>query len=51
MVKQYAATRKNWTIVKLAGLSKALRIDLEEVFVNAEDMYHVTQRACETRSG
>ena len=31
-------------MVRVAGLSKALRIDFEEVFVKAEDIYHMTQR-------
>lgn len=35
-------TNANWTMVRVAGLSKAVRIDLEDVFVNAEDQYHIT---------
>jgi len=31
-------------IVNVTGLSKALRIDFEEVFVNAEVIYHVIHR-------
>lgn len=35
-------TKANWTRVRVAGLSKAVRIDFEDVFVNAEDQYHIT---------
>jgi len=35
-------TNANWTMVRVAGLSNAVRIDLEDVFVNAEDQYHIT---------
>lgn len=41
-VIQYEATMKNCTIVKVAGLSKALRMDLDDVLVRAEDKYHMT---------
>lgn len=34
-------TNANWTRVRVAGLLKAVRIDLEDVFVNAEDQYHM----------
>lgn len=37
-------TKANWTSVRVAGLSKALRMDLEDVFVRAEDVYHARQR-------
>lgn len=40
--RQYAATHANCIIVSVAGLSKAVRIDLDEVFVRAEDQYHAT---------
>lgn len=40
--KQYTATKANCSIVRVAGLSKAVRIDLDEVFVRAEDQYQVT---------
>jgi hypothetical protein len=30
--------------VRVAGLGKALRIDFEDVFVRALDMYHIMQR-------
>lgn len=29
-------------MVKVAGLSNAFRIDLDDVLVKAEDMYHMT---------
>lgn len=34
-------TNANWTRVRVAGLLKAVRMDLEEVFVRAEDAYHM----------
>lgn len=37
-------TKANWIIVKVAGLSKAFRMDFDDVFVMAEDAYHSTQR-------
>lgn len=40
---QYVDTKANWMRVKVAGLSKAVRIVLEEVLVRAEDQYHMTQ--------
>lgn len=39
-------TKANWTSVKVAGLSKALRMDLDEVLVKADDVYHMRQRIC-----
>lgn len=42
--RQRKATKKNWTRVRVAGLGKALRIDFEDVFVRALDMYHIMQR-------
>lgn len=35
-------TKANWTSVNVAGLSKALRMDFEDVLVKAEDAYHIT---------
>lgn len=42
--RQRKATKKNCMRVRVAGLGKALRMDFEEVFVRALDMYHITQR-------
>jgi len=47
---QYEETNANWTSVKVAGLSKAVRIDLDEVLVKAEDQYHIIQSACQNIS-
>ena len=33
-------------IVRVAGFGKAFSIDLEEVFVRAEVIYHAMQSAC-----
>jgi hypothetical protein len=44
---QYDETKANWTRVKVAGLSKAVRIALDEVLVRADDPYHIMQSACE----
>lgn len=44
--RQRKATKKNWMSVRVAGLGKAMRMDFEEVFVKALDMYHITQRIC-----
>lgn len=46
---QYEETKANWTNVNVAGLSKAVRIDLDEVFVRADDQYHITQSAYNKR--
>lgn len=35
-------------MVKVAGLSKAFKMDLDDVLVKAEDMYHITQRPYKT---
>jgi len=43
--KHQSETEANCAIVRVTGLGKALRMDLEEVFVSAEVMYHVIQRA------
>src|SRR5690349_9225399 len=43
-------TKANWTRVRVAGISKALRMDLDEVLVRAEDVYHRRQRICQTES-
>ena len=40
---QYEDTKANWTSVRVAGLSKAVKMDLDDVFVNAEDQYHIKQ--------
>lgn len=37
-------TKANWTRVRVAGILKALRIDFDDVFVSAEDVYHSRQR-------
>jgi hypothetical protein len=44
--RQYKDTRANCMRVNVAGLSKALSMDLDEVFVRADDQYHITQSAC-----
>ena len=36
-------TKANWISVRVTGLGKALRMDLEEVFVNAEVKYQMRQ--------
>lgn len=43
-VMQKNATRKNCIMVSVAGLLKAFKMDLEEVLVRAEDMYHMIHR-------
>ena len=40
---QYEDTKANCISVRVAGLSKAVRIDLDEVLVRADDQYHITQ--------
>jgi hypothetical protein len=47
--KQYEETKANWTRVSVAGLSKAVRIALDEVLVRADDQYHMTQSTCKAR--
>lgn len=42
--RQRKATKKNWMSVRVAGLGNALRMDFEDVFVKALDMYHIIQR-------
>jgi hypothetical protein len=42
--KQNVATKANWIRVSVAGLGKALRIDLEEVLVRALEKYQIMQR-------
>lgn len=44
MVIQSDETKANWTRVKVAGLGKAFRMDLDEVLVRAEEVYHNTHR-------
>jgi hypothetical protein len=39
-------TKANWTNVKVAGLSKAIKMDFEEVFVSADEAYHNRHRIC-----
>ena len=46
---QYEETNPNWTNVKVAGLSKAVRIAFEDVLVRADDQYHIMQSACRKR--
>jgi hypothetical protein len=41
---QYDATKANWMRVSVAGLSKAFKMDFEDVLVSADDVYHRTQR-------
>lgn len=41
---QREETKANCTRVRVAGMLKALRMDLDEVFVRAEDVYHSKQR-------
>ena len=45
-MKHHKDTDANWMMVRVAGLGKALRIDLEEVLVRAEVMYQAMQSAC-----
>ena len=42
-MRQYEHTKANWISVRVAGLSKVVRIDFEEVLVRAEDQYHIIQ--------
>lgn len=44
---QYVETRANWTIVSVAGLSNEVKMDFDEVFVNADDQYHTTHSTWE----
>ena len=37
-------TKANWMSVRVIGLGKAFRMDFEEVFVRAEDMYHIRHK-------
>lgn len=39
-------TKANWINVKVAGMSKALRMDFDDVLVRADEVYHMTQRTC-----
>ena len=41
---QNEETKANCTMVSVAGLSKVVRMDLEEVFVRTDEAYHSTQR-------
>jgi len=41
---QKEATKANWIKVSVAGLGKALRMDFEDVFVRALDIYQIMQR-------
>ena len=43
---QKVATNANCMSVRVAGFGNAFRIDFEEVFVKALDMYHIMQRIC-----
>lgn len=45
-IKHQMNTDANWTIVRVAGLGRAFKMDFEEVLVKAEVMYQVIQRAC-----
>lgn len=45
-IKHQMDTEANCTIVRVAGLGNAFKIDLEEVLVNAEVMYQVIHRPC-----
>ena len=42
--RQYIATKPNCMRVSVAGLEKAFRMALEEVFVRALEKYHIIQR-------
>jgi hypothetical protein len=44
--KQREDTKANCIKVSVAGLSRALRIDFDDVLVRAEDVYHMRQRIC-----
>jgi hypothetical protein len=41
-------TEANWRIVRVAGLGKAFKIDLEEVLVSADVMYQTIHSAFHT---
>lgn len=41
---QKNATKANCIRVRVAGFGKALRMDFEEVFVRALEVYHIIQR-------
>lgn len=40
-------TKANCTSVRVAGILKALRIDFDDVFVSADDVYQSRHRICE----
>jgi hypothetical protein len=42
--RQNDATNPNCTRVRVAGLGNAFKMDLEEVFVRAEERYHTTHK-------
>jgi hypothetical protein len=42
--RQKSETKPNCTIVRVAGFSKALRMDLEDVLVRTDDPYQSRQR-------
>lgn len=44
-IRQYEATKTNWTMVSVAGLGKLLRMDLDDVFVSSEVVHQMMQRA------
>lgn len=43
-IKHHVETNPNWTIVRVMGLGRAVKIDFEEVFVSADVIYQRTQR-------
>ena len=46
-IKHHIETEANWMMVNVAGLSRALRMDFEDVLVKADVMYHEIHSTCE----
>lgn len=49
--RQKKATKANCIMVRVAGLGKALRMDLEDVFVRALDKYHMIHNVYKKGTG
>jgi len=45
-IRHHIETDANCTIVRVAGLGSAFRIDFDDVFVRAEVRYQTMQSAC-----
>lgn len=42
--RQKKETKANWTMVRVAGLSRVMRMDLEEVLVRTDEVYQSIHR-------